>query len=184
MRTLPKTLVAACVAAFAAVPAAAPRAQDSAAVAEAFGKLVVDGCIPHMKTHASLAAYAKTAGLEVVQPELANSFLRTSPGIGYLKADAKYPMLLFGVADGSCRVYARFAPDLEALAEGLNKKMISAPVGFTDGGVSTGIEGPNSLTVIHRYNGKFGTEAFSAVLTTTPARNTPAQVSFVIKLAD
>lgn len=160
------------------------QAQEAADVTASFAKLVFDGCLPHMKAHASLSAFAKTAGLQMVPPELAGNFLRTQPGIGYLKVDSKFPMLIFGVADGSCRVYARFAPDLEALAAGVSKKMISTEGGFTDGGTSTDIEGPNSVTTVHRYKGRFGGESFAAVLTTTPARNTSAQVSFIITSAD
>lgn len=180
MRSLRHVFAAALLCAASAMPAAAPRAQEATAVAEAFAKLVFDGCMPHMKAHASLAAFAKTVGLEVVPPTLANSFLRTQPGIGYLRVDAKYPMLIFGAADGSCRVYARFVPDLEVLADGVKQQMINAKNGFTDSGVSTDIEGPTSLTTTHTYKGKFGQETFSAVLTTTPARNTAAQVSFII----
>ncbi len=174
MRTLIYSLAAALLC------AAPARAQEAADVTEAFAKLVIDGCLPHMKAHASLSAFAKTAGLQVVPAELAGSFLRTQPGIGYLKVDSKFPMLIFGVADGSCRVYARFAPDLEALAAGVSKKMLSTQGGFTDSGVSTDIDGPNSVTTVHRYKGKFGSESFAAMLSTTPARNTSAQVSFII----
>lgn len=165
----------------AALLCAAPaRAQEAADVTATFAKLVVDGCLPHMKAHASLSTFAKTAGLQMVPPELAGNFLRTQPGIGYLKVDSKFPMLIFGVADGSCRVYARFAPDLEALAAGVSQKMVSAQGGFTDSGSSTDIDGPNSVTTVHRFKGKFGSESFAAVLSTTPARNTSAQVTFII----
>lgn len=164
--------------------AASARAQETAGVTAAFEKLVFDGCLPHMKTRASLSAFAKTAGLQVVPPELAGNFLRTQPGIGYLKADPKFPMLIFGVADGSCRVYARFAPDLEALAAGVTQKMVSTQGGFTDDGASTDIDGPNSVTNVHRYKGRFGGESFAAILATTPARNTSAQVSFIITAAE
>lgn len=184
MRTLKKTLrTAALICAVAAMPASAPRAQEAAAVSDAFAKLVFEGCIPNMRAHASLAAFAKTAGLEVVTPALANNFLRTIPGVGYLKADPKYPMLLFGVADGSCRVYARFAPDVEAVAENVNKQM-AAKTGFSDSGVSTDIAGPNTMITTHNYKGKFGDETFAAVLTTTLAKNTQAQVSFIVAPAN
>src|SRR5262249_55478256 len=131
-----------CAAVALAAFAPSARADEASDVTDAFVKMVMEGCIPNYAAHASLSAFAKSSGLTLVPPELANAFLGDLTGVGYLKADPKFPMLIFGVADGSCHIYVRVAPDLDALVAGFEKTIKASKTGFTPRKVDTEPAGP------------------------------------------